>query len=297
MITREQRWQAVRFVRALTGDGGAAMSWQVFDDTKRNPRAAQVYHGSIHEHGAALIKNNADKCGVFVTIGETDGNGRKSSNIVRVRALFVDCDTVRPTTWHLPPSIIVESAAGPHAYWLVDDCPLDAFAEAQKRLALAYNSDPVVHDLSRVMRVPGFLHCKAEPRLVELAAVPSHHYTTAQVLDGVPHLPVEARRTFTPAQGQAREGYGPLWRRVNALQAFVDAGLYGRPLGDGKHAVLCPWVDEHSQRDYSGRLGDTVLWEKGTSGVGVFRCSHAHCSGRYLSHALTAIGAIAIDTR
>lgn len=34
-----------------------------------------------------------DRCAVFVTINETDLKGRKTENIVRVRALFVDADT------------------------------------------------------------------------------------------------------------------------------------------------------------------------------------------------------------
>ncbi len=291
-ISREQRWQAVQFIRALSGNPGGVEAWQVFDDRKVDATKAATFHGSIHEVGARLIKNNADHCGVFVSICQTDGIGRSAAHVTRVRALFVDCDKVRPTSWHLPPSIVVESVAGPHAYWLVDDCPTPAFAEAQKRLAAGYDSDPVVHNLSRVMRVPGFLHCKAEPRLVELAAAPAHRYTTAQVLAGMPTLPrreVPARQDGAPVVGR--------WRQVDPVRAFSDAGLYGRRLGEGKHAVVCPWVDGHTVKDYTGCSGDAVLWESGRNGLPVFLCSHASCAGRYFFHALQQIGAMVVDTR
>jgi RepB DNA-primase from phage plasmid len=45
-------------------------------------------------------------------------------------------------------------------YWLVKDAPLDQFKETQTRLAKLVGGDPNVCDLSRVMRLPGFLHQK-----------------------------------------------------------------------------------------------------------------------------------------
>jgi len=288
MISREQQWQAVRFIRALSGDAAGREAWQVFDDRKLDTTKAATFHGSVHECANRMITANAQNCGVFVSICATDGIGRGAAHVTRVRALFVDCDKVRPARWHLPPSIVVESVAGPHAYWLVDDCPTPAFAEAQKRLALHYDSDPVVHNLSRVMRVPGFLHCKGEPRIVELAEAPAHRYMVAQVLAGMPDLPRFERPHRVEGTAQVSAG----WRRVDPVRAFADAGLYGRPLGNGKHAVVCPWVDGHTQKDYTGRSGDAVLWERGASGVGVFHCAHASCAGRYLAHAISAISSM-----
>ncbi len=93
--------------------------------------------------------------------------------MTRVRALFVDLDgaPLLPVLEHTsPPDIIVESSPGKwHAYWRVQDCPLDQFKSAQHRLAAQFQGDTSVCDLPRVMRLPGFFHHKADPYMTRLA--------------------------------------------------------------------------------------------------------------------------------
>lgn len=74
------------------------------------------------------------------------------------------------------------------------------------------------------------------------------------------------------------------------MAIFTAAGLYGRPMGHGRHAVLCPWFREHSGTP-SAEASDTVIWERGSAGLPVFLCAHAHCQGRYMAHALREIAA------
>lgn len=290
--TREQKEMAAAYITALCDLTTASCTWQTFDDRPdKDWRKARKWHGSLRDVGRALVHANGLGCGVFVTVAQTDGNGRKVGNITKIRALFVDFDGTEPPAPHLPPSIVVQSAAGQHWYWVCGDCPLDRFSAAQKRLALHYGSDPVVHDLPRVMRVPGFWHLKADPKMVTLLRASSAVYSLAEVLDGVPWLP-EANRPaapkFTPAPGQRLAH----WRTLDAVQVFVDAGMYGRDMGGGKHAVICPWFGEHTKADLTGKSGDAVLWAANASrnGVAVFRCSHAHCGNRHLVHALRALG-------
>ncbi len=67
------------------------------------------------------------------------------------------------------PHMIIESSKGKyHAYWLVDDCPLDEFSMYQKAIAKKFDSDPRVCDLPRVMRLPGFYHSKDKPYLTTI---------------------------------------------------------------------------------------------------------------------------------
>ena len=88
----------------------------------------------------------------------------------RVRAVFLDLDgaPLAPVLKAgLDPHVVVESSPGKfHIYWLTDDCPLDQFERVQRALARRFGGDPSVHDLPRVLRVPGFLHRKNEPFLV-----------------------------------------------------------------------------------------------------------------------------------
>ena len=61
--------------------------------------------------------------GVFITINETDGTGRRGENMTRYRAAFVDLDGAPlPTSWPLEPSFVIESSAGKyHCYWLLQE--------------------------------------------------------------------------------------------------------------------------------------------------------------------------------
>ena len=112
---------------------------------------------------------NAQRAGVFVTINATDGKGRETENIVRVRALFNDLDgaPLGPVTQSKPtPHIVVESSPGRfHPYWLVDNVELKEFTVLQKGLIEHFDGDKAVHDLPRVMRLPGFVHRKSKPFL------------------------------------------------------------------------------------------------------------------------------------
>ena len=143
-------------------------------------RYAKLFHGSLD---AVWVKVNAlntpeRRVGVFVTINETDFNGRRSENIVRPRALFADADSDEQITRAMEaieacgatPSMIVESGRGRHFYWVCSDIARDQFSSLQKGLIDKLGTDKAITDLPRVMRLPGTLHLKdpTKPRLVKL---------------------------------------------------------------------------------------------------------------------------------
>ena len=154
--------QAKRFLNALCD--GEAVTFQTFSDKGKNPLLAKVLHGTVDEHWRQLASLNAQGAGVFVTVNRTDGKGRKLENIIAVRAVFVDLDGSPLTPVELSdpsPSIIVHSSPGRyHAYWVTQGIALSSFESIQKQLAQRFGGDPSVHDLPRVMRLPGFYHRK-----------------------------------------------------------------------------------------------------------------------------------------
>lgn len=161
------RSAARKFLQSI---GGGAFTFQAFDDNavRKNRTLARILHGTIDQHFASLAELNRKGAGIFVTINRTDGKGREHRNIVGVRAVFVDLDgaPLDPVMrWTLPPHIVVESSPDRyHAYWLVDrTVTLDDFGVLQRRLAKLFGGDPTVHDLPRVLRLPGFLHRKHRP--------------------------------------------------------------------------------------------------------------------------------------
>lgn len=172
--------EAARFLKALDPKA-TFFTFQIFSDDK-SKKLARIIHGTLEECFDALGRFNASGAGIFVTINATNGKGRKAKHIVRVRALFVDLDdgaSLDLKDKRVPkPHIVVESSPGRwHCYWIVIDVPLDDFKGYQKALARHFKSDPSVDDLPRVMRLPGFIHRKAEPfrsRIVSINKKPPY---------------------------------------------------------------------------------------------------------------------------
>ncbi|MEQ9465596.1 MAG: DNA-primase RepB domain-containing protein [Haliea sp.] len=173
--------EASAFIERLAGSVDAPMTFQTFYDRKDRKRAelARVHHGTLDEYAEHLIALQQEGAGVFVMVNEGDGkvyDGNKScrtaKNVSRVRALFVDLDgsPLGPVTdCHvLPDLVVVSSPSRYHAYWLNVKCPLSDFSTAQKSLAARFDGDSTVHDLPRVMRLPGFWHQKGEPFMTRI---------------------------------------------------------------------------------------------------------------------------------
>jgi hypothetical protein len=128
----------------------------------------RILHGTLDRHWTTLADLSRNGAAVCVTVNKTNLRGRKAEDIVAVRAYFVDFDDVDPETIKatllllgLTPHLIVQSSAGRwHAYWMVDGASLEEFRTVQERLNLLMGSDATVKDLTRVMRLAGFVHQK-----------------------------------------------------------------------------------------------------------------------------------------
>lgn len=247
--------QAEQFLQAIDPQADAWTFQTADDHYEKRGYLAKPLHGPLSQHAAALERLQAKGAGVFVTINETDGKGRKTENIIRVRAVYADYDVADPARFDslelpLQPSVIVESSPGKHhVYWLVDDLALKQFQPLQKRIIELLGTDGQVNDLPRPMRLPGFWHQKTskenpEPqpfqtRLVELDT--NRLYTAAELLEAFPAVPASEppeRAQTPPRVTDDRYAQAALERAIGAVaskligernaelnrQAF---GLYG----------------------------------------------------------------------
>ena len=112
-----------------------------------------------------------------------------------------------------PPSVIIDSGGGYHAYWLLSECvKLDApdqrerMQQLQRRWAEHCGADPGAKDLCRVLRVPGTLNHKySPPRPVTFERVLNVRYTAEQLEARLPALPqLRPYRGVARAPGVAR---------------------------------------------------------------------------------------------
>jgi hypothetical protein len=93
----------------------------------------------------------------------------------RVRAYFVDQDhgsTDLLFNSALPADMIVESSPGKfHGYWLTGNAPLESFGTRMHTLADKFNGDHAICHLARVMRLPGFIHQKADSFMTRIVKI------------------------------------------------------------------------------------------------------------------------------
>jgi len=198
----QDRGLAELYVEVLTGDKDTPMHWTALWGVKEEKRPAKcISFSSLGEVWDNLVKVNKEGYGVYCVVNKTDGEGAKGANVTGLRALFIDCDAGEPdeSLFHedFLPSFFVNCRRGPHYYWLLNrNCALESFTPAQKVLITHFNSDPAIHNLSRLMRVPGFVH----PLSGELVDMMIQGWDRLFVGDAV-----KAHAPATPSRSEATE--------------------------------------------------------------------------------------------
>lgn len=267
----------VRFLSIFSQvDQNNRFTFQIFKD-KKEQRAAfpRIIHGTLEELKNELVHLNCEEhYGIFVTVNATDFQGRKSENIVKVRAFFVDLDgsPLDPVlSAPISPHVIVESSPNRyHAYWIVNDAPLDKFSLVQEALICKFNGDNKVKDLSRVMRLPGFLHLKGTPFLTKIISENSAPALTfekfCQSFEVV--LSSENKKDCRVKSDLPNFVLSEL-KKCNLLRE-KDSNY-------GSWTIRCPWEHQHSTIDKGTKYYEPFT--NGYSGHG-FKCFHEHCKNR-----------------
>ncbi len=265
--------QANRFL-TLLDPAAEQFTFQTFDDNqgRKNGSLARIFNGTLEQHAPELTRLNQQGAGVFVTVNETNGRGRKLEDIVRIRSFWQE-DDGEGKPLPLEPHIVIESSPGKHhRYLLVDGIALDEFEPIQQRLANDFGSDKAAKDRSRVLRLPGFMHQKAEPHRVrivqESGAAPYHR---DRILSAFPPVTAGAVPDKPDISGETDP----------VLMALHARGLVIGPKTKEKGAYLitCPWQDEHT---VNGGDQETAYWLPHTGGYegAGFHCFHHHCAHR-----------------
>lgn len=140
---------------------------------------------------AELTAMNAQGGNVFVSTQHATGLGK--ADVTKARALFLDIDAGQFTkdgatrdealakasavvddamTCGAEPTMVVQTGNGYHVWWRIKDGAIAVkdIPMWLKALIKRFGSDPSIHDIQRVMRVPGFLHVKNhdDPRPVTI---------------------------------------------------------------------------------------------------------------------------------
>lgn len=166
----------VAFLKAL-GCEEELLHFRTLDDSKSGIKGlTKTFYDKFNDVKEALTFQNQIGAGVYITINVDDESGKAAAdNIAAIRAFFADKDDGDFDEFPLTPTIVVQSKNGQHAYWVLKSPSedLELFTQIQKKIAKFLQSDEIVSDLPRIMRLPGFYHQKDinDPFLVEIVQI------------------------------------------------------------------------------------------------------------------------------
>ena len=182
-------------------DVGENVCLRVFDDRKNTAfkgAKLECATGKIAGMLETLQKHNQKNRGIFFVVNY---GGHEDTDITRVNAQFVECDNLNfdeqfsaIEAFPLPPSLIVKTQKSLHTYWLMKDAKISDFRRVQKRMIAQFSGDRACVNESRVLRIPGFYHCKGEPVMVECIKFnPELRYTQSELEAVLPAVPDESQ--------------------------------------------------------------------------------------------------------
>ena len=172
---------------------------RVFDDKKRGTFSGaklDVEAGKFATIEETLAKHNEMERGIFYVVNT---GGQDDASITRINAQFVEMDDLSfeeqqamIDAFPLAPSMIIKTRKSLHTYWFMKDAKVELFRPIQKQLVKYFHGDPMCINESRVMRLPGYNHCKEDPVLVECISFhPERKYTQQQLIDVLPEVVTE----------------------------------------------------------------------------------------------------------
>jgi len=200
----------------------------------------------------------------------------------------------------LPPTWLLETSPGNHqaGYLLTEPITDGLLADRlMNAIVTAELCDPGANGpRARLARLPVAVNGKHAPPFVcrMVTWAPELRYSVADLVAG---LQLEmgqterAKKTATRTHATRPDDGDPVLiprPDENAvLVALRERGLYKVPLGDGKHDITCPWVQEHT-----GAVdGGTAYFEPDDNWpIGGFKCLHGHCAERHIRDLLGYLG-------
>ncbi len=188
-----------------------------------------------------------------------------------------------------PPSYLIETSAGNHQAGYLFETPCSDLAlvtALQDSLVKGGLCDPGAKGPStRLGRLHDGVNGKYDPpyhcRLIEWH--PERRYSIDAIIEGLELEPVEPAGTRNKTKTRSLAAaidrnndagvYLPRPDENAVLTALRQRGLYKKPLGDGRHDVTCPWVQEHS-----GHIdqGSAYFEPSDLNTIGGFKCHHSH---------------------
>lgn len=185
---------------------------RIFDDRKEGiftGAKMSVEAGKFFAVESTLKEHNQKNHGIFFVV---NSGGQTDDSITRINAQFVEMDDksfaeqqALINAFPLSPSMVIQTRKSLHTYWFVKEAKVSLFRPIQKALVQHFGGDPACVNESRVMRLPGFYHCKKEPVLVECISFhPERRYTQEQLIERLPVSQEAEEQPKVPLHGEQK---------------------------------------------------------------------------------------------
>jgi hypothetical protein len=174
---------------------------------------------------------NSKNYGIFWTPNDFDG-ARRKENLLRINYWYCDIDggdkeeQLKLIDRVITPSIVVESKNGYHCYWKAKNATEDNFERIERGIITKLNGDVHCKDVSRLLRVPNFYHCK-DPNdkfLVRYVNTSKREYTEEFMLFHFPYREPKIESYDYSTLGLDYILNEENWEKVFKLSSIVTGG-------------------------------------------------------------------------
>ncbi len=137
-------------------------------------------------------------------------------------------------------------------------------------------------DLSRVMRLPGFLHQKKDPfvsKIIEINSIDLYRGSFF-VSESDKHMKIHS-----PKHNEVKENKNKILEAIYNHGLFRSAKIHPKRCYD----IECPWKKDHTSSD---NTGDTKYFEPHKDGYDShgFKCFHNHCKDKNINDLCSFLG-------
>ena len=260
---------------------------------KGNPgeMTGKSWFGQAYIVGKTPLPNDANNYVSFATYS-INSNGeyrRTKAQFQKLHAIYLDDIGIKVPFDHilLTPSWIIETSAGNYQYGYILAEPISNVNDATNLLDSIISaglSDPGANGpCSRLGRLPVAVNGKSGFQCILKAWNPDLRFTVKEMIDGLKIELKDTSKGKPRSQKSVPHDYDVHIPRANenpVISELTKRGLYKQPLGNGKHDITCPWVDEHTDQSDNG----TAYWEPTEHHrIGGFKCLHGHCTERHIN--------------
>lgn len=205
----------------------------------------------------------------YFTVNGFSGVDSKKENCICINSFFIDIDEkisneqIDKIKARLDPTFIIETFHGFHFYWLLDESiykddmtpelwndTVSQWERIEQQIVTDLNADPVVKDITRILRVPGTYYWKKTGekykeglkgvfQIKGIQKSPANTYTIQAVADAFPvkeqPLNVQSKKLQTYADGERND----FFTKVNELFPMANRDSF-KKLISGAEGTLPP---------------------------------------------------------